>query len=321
MGKYRILAMDGGNGLNTALLLQGMKTMLDESQQDYLESVDLFAGTSAGAINSLFFARHERMEDALTEIFKYQLEIYNDILHAENPWNLLGAATGFNPLARMDKLRPFYVDYFGPTLTLADLYHKVVVVTYVLDNEQAPPHRQWEPRIFTNLPGSPNADALVADVLMRSSALPVAYPIFQSITGEGPAYVDGAVVANNPAMFALTSIYDQVDLDDVLLLSIGTGRNVVGKADFIAPTFKDGVADWGYRQWLMDPSDPLLLIDMLIQAGEEAVSYECEQLLGKRHFRLNTDLKKNRVDLDDAAIKEQAEAAVAWLKGSGWLDA
>lgn len=321
MGKYRILAMDGGNGLNTALLLQGMKTMLDESQQDYLENVDLYAGTSAGAINSLFFARHERMEDALTEIFKYQLEIYNDILHAEDAWNLVGAATGFNPLARMDKLRQFYVEYFGPTLTLADLYHKVVVVTYVLDNEQAPPHRQWEPRIFTNLPGSTNADALVVDVLMRSSALPIAYPIFQSITGEGPAYVDGAVVANNPAMFALTSIFDLVDLNDVLLLSIGTGRNVVGKADFIAPTFENGIADWGYRQWLLNPSDPLLLIDMLIQAGEEAVSFECEQILRERHFRINGDLKKSRIDLNDEGIKELAEAAVAWLKGSGWLDA
>lgn len=321
MGKYRILAMDGGNGLNTALLLQGIKSFLDEKDQDYLENVDLYAGTSAGAINSLFFAKHERLEDAMTDIFKYQLEIYNDILHAEDPWNLVGAATGFNPLARMDKVRAFYVDYFGPTLRLADLYHKVVVVTYVLDNEQPPPYRQWEPRIFTNLPGSPNADALVADVLMRSSALPIAYPLFQSITGEGPAYVDGAVVANNPAMFALTSAYDHVDLKDVLLLSVGTGRNVVGNADFIAPEFDKGVADWGYRQWLMNPADPMLLIDMLIQAGEEAVSFECEQILRERHCRLNVDLKKKRVDLDDEAIREQVEAAVDWLKGSGWLDA
>jgi patatin-like phospholipase/acyl hydrolase len=320
MAKFRILAMDGGNGLNTALLLNEISSQLTDERQDFLEGVKLFAGTSAGAINSLFFAKHRRQRHALSDIFKYQQNIYLDILDSENPFNLLGAFAGFNALASTNLVRRFYIEYFGEKLSLHDLHHKVLVVTFVLDNQQPPPHRRWEPRIFTNLPDSQNAQELVVDVLMRSSALPIAYPIFQSITGQGPAYIDGAVVANNPAMFALVHALEHADLDDIMILSVGTGRNVIGNADFVAPTFKDGIADWGYQQWLLDSADPLLLVDMLIQGGEESVSFECSQLLGNNHYRLNVDLQHGRVAINEPKIEAQVKAAVDWLNTSGWFD-
>lgn len=320
MAKYRILSMDGGNALNTALLLNEISLLIEDGKHDYLDRVDLFAGTSAGGINSFFFAKHLHQQHALAEIFKFQKTIYDDILDTENAFNLIGAFVGMNPLARTDDLRAFYVDYFGQDLTLAELHHNVVIVTFVLDNQKPPPHRRWEPRIFTNLGGSTNADALVVDVLMRSAALPIAYPLVQSITGEGPGYVDGAVVANNPSMIAVTEVLEQVDLSEILVLSVGTGRNVVGRADYIAPEFTNSRADWGYAQWMLDHSNPLLLLDLLIQASEEAVSFQCNQLLKENHFRLNVDLQHGRVDVKNPDIQAQVEGAIHWLENSGWFD-
>jgi hypothetical protein len=376
-----VLAMDGGNGINTALLLQRVETA--SSQQNFVNQVDVFAGTSAGGINSLFFAASEDPATALTHIQQFWMEVNRSILdglkaeevvqkavagvqsHPLNPllsdhWQeaggqilrtLLGMGeviTGCRSLFLNDILKKFLIKYFGENTTLGSLKRGVVVVTFELDNRKLGIDRKWAPRIFTNLPytppghhgamkknPAPDLDEKIVDVAMRTSAAPLELPIYQSMHGgtERSGYVDGGLVANNPAMIALTSTVSTLvcgtadrprmspgkALSSIHLLSVGTGRNLVGKAQYLAPEFTDGSAAWGYRQWILDPSNPLVLIDAFLQAGNEAVSWQCNILMGASHFhRLNVPLKHMCV-INDPETEALVTDSANWLNTTGWF--
>jgi len=77
MGLTNILAMDGGNGIVTADLLQKLE---DVNHNRYLNRADLFVGTSAGGINSLFLASQDNPTDALQHILEFWTNVNRSIL-------------------------------------------------------------------------------------------------------------------------------------------------------------------------------------------------------------------------------------------------
>lgn len=375
----KILSMDGGNGINTALLLQRLETA--SPHQNYLNQADIFAGTSAGGINALFFAAADKPADALSHIQQFWLEVNHSILdglkikadeavrstvagvqsHPLNPaasdhWQELGAeifrtvlgigetVTGFRSLFLNDVLKKFLTKYFGENATLGSLKRGVITVTFELDNRKTGIDRSWIPRLFTNLPyvhsgpqgaTCPDVNERIVDVAMRTSAAPLEMPIYQSTHGgtDHSGYVDGGLVANNPAMIALTSVLGTLaggtgnhgpqltgeSLPQIHMLSVGTGRNLVGSAQFLAPQFTNGSASWGYRQWLLDPSNPLVLIDAFLQAGNEAVTWECKILMGDKQFhRLNVPLKHMCI-IGDPETEARVARAAEWLTTTDWF--
>jgi predicted acylesterase/phospholipase RssA len=382
----KVLSMDGGNGINTALLLQRLETA--SPHQNFLNQADVFAGTSAGGINALFFAAADKPADALAHIQQFWMEVNHSILdglkikadeavrstvagaeqkHALNPatqdhWQELGAeilrtalgigetVTGFRSLFLNDLLKKFLSKYFGENTTLASLKRGVITVTFELDNRKLGIDRSWVPRLFTNLPSLPtgqhgamkkasaaDANERIVDVAMRTSAAPLELPIYQSTQGGTghSGYVDGGLVANNPAMVALSSIVGTLfcgthhhkpqapaeSLSQVHMLSVGTGRNLVGKAQYLAPEFTNGSAAWGYRHWLLDPSNPLVLIDAFLQAGNEAAAWECEIMLGAKQFhRLNVPLERMCV-IGDPETEARVARAAEWLTTTDWFSA
>jgi uncharacterized protein len=379
----KILSMDGGNGINTALLLQRLETA--SPHQNYLNQADIFAGTSAGGINALFFAAADKPADALSHIQQFWLEVNHSILdglkikadeavrstvagvqsHPLNPaasdhWQELGAeifrtvlgigetVTGFRSLFLNDVLKKFLTKYFGENATLGSLKRGVITVTFELDNRKLGIDRSWVPRLFTNLPyipsgphgamkkgTSPDANERIVDVAMRTSAAPLEMPIYQSTHGgtDHSGYVDGGLVANNPAMIALTSVLGTLaggtghhgpqlpaeSLSQIHMLSVGTGRNLVGSAQYLDPQFTNGSASWGYRQWLLDPTNPLVLIDAFLQAGNEAVTWECKILMGDKQFhRLNVPLKHMCI-IGDPETEARVARAAEWLTTTDWF--
>jgi hypothetical protein len=309
--------MDGGNGGNTGIFLSDIESRIKTQGKEFLNRVDLFAGTSAGGVNALFFAHNTDPTVALEGIFRFDEQIIQSAIFGENPWNLFNAFAGTGSILSTGKMRDFYCDYFGATTTLAQLKHPVLLTSFQLDNGLQGRARSWVPKMFSNLPGDPTASELVVDVACRSSALPIVYPIFQSMAGTGPAYVDGALIANNPSMIALARCLTDLDLSDINMMSIGNGKNVLGKSMYLDPPLDNGICSWGYRQWLMDPTNPLLLMDMFLQSSDEAVVYQCRQLLKERFWRVNPPLVHGQVPNDPETQQICTEAA-AWLIKSGW---
>jgi patatin-like phospholipase/acyl hydrolase len=117
---------------------------------------------------------------------------------------------------------------------------------------------------------------------MRSSAAPTFFPSYQG-------YIDGAVVANNPAMCAMAQAIDRdrgnQPPGDIRILSLGTGQH---------PTLILGQSlDWGFAQW----AKPLTVL--MIDGGMGVVDFQCSRFLHDNFHRLDPALPEV-IQLDDA---------------------
>jgi patatin-like phospholipase/acyl hydrolase len=298
---YRILSLDGGGlrGVLTAKLLERLETAVP----GFLDSVDLFAGTSTGGILVLGLASGM----SPTEI----ADMYKDCaahVFADSAWdNLrdLGKLTGAD--YSNDYLKQAILDCIGD-VALGDLPRRVLVSSFELDNQgrtRGMP-RTWKAKFFHNYPG-PESDSheKVVDVALRTSAAPTYFPMYQG-------FVDGGVVVNNPSMCALAqALHPRTGgqrVGDVALLSLGTGCT----SKFL--TAQD--ADWGLAQWAPH------LVSMMIEGGVAVSDYQCRQVLDERYMRVNPILP-GPIGLDDVnqipLLEEIGEIenllpAVHWLR-------
>ena len=303
MSSYHILALDGGGirGLLTVILLE----RLEEAHPGFLAQVDLFAGTSTGAVLALGFAAGFSSTEGKRLYEEKAAFVFADSLRDDI--RDLGYTVGAQ--YSNDNLRQALTEQFGRQ-TLGDLPKKVLIPTFDLDNEAVGPGaiRTWKPKFFHNYTGpDSDGDQHVVDVALRTTAAPVLFPIYQS-------YIDGGVIANNPSMCALAQAIDQDTggqrLEDITLLSVSTGLN---------PRFLDvGTADWGWAQWAVD----LRIIGVMLEGNVGLADYQCRRILGDRYHRLDPVLPEaSGIDdvsqipqLKEIAMQTDLTGTIAWLE-------
>lgn len=302
---YYILSMDGGGirGVLTARLLQ----RIVEERSDFLSKVNLFAGTSTGALLAVGLAKGI-LPSKLVEIYQQNgSKIFdNNVVHEVGSLGGLISAK-YGTQQRYDGIHEAVGD-----ATLDELLPKhVLVASFELDslNAAAPdrtPPRRWKAKFFHNYKGSQSDGHQKAmDVVMRSSAAPTYFPIYEG-------FIDGGVVANNPSMCALAQAIEPntggQDIKNVVLLSIGTGT----KPQFMPERDSNwGIAEWNFK-----------LLDLLFDSGSGLADYQCRQLLGSRYTRLNVNLQEN-IGLDAASkVGELVRLADACDLNStlGWIN-
>jgi hypothetical protein len=110
-----------------------------------------------------------------------------------------------------------------------------------------------------------------------------------------------------------------------MMLSVGGGR-----AD---DSFKVTDANWGYFQWILNPLNPLLLLNGFLSGTTEAIVMESEQILDKPKFRrldpfytepgllpfVQADPRKQQGTAASAMTQELIKETAEWLQTSGWL--
>lgn len=279
MSKYRILSIDGGGirGLITAIILQ--RIIKTPGLENLLELVDLITGTSTGGLLALAIAK--RMDIAeIREVYEERSRnIFDDswLDDLVDMGKLLGA--DYNITGLQKELQRL----FGNT-TLGDLEKRVLITSFNLDNEKEPGKRTWNPKLFHNFDGAGNdKDCLVRDVGVYTSAAPTFFP---SVEG----YIDGGVFASNPSMCGLAQTQDpryepNPVLDDVLLLSIGTGTSL---------QYIEGKSHWGYAQWAKP------LVNLMLDGANGIADYQCKQILRERYHRLAPVFPAGmRISMDD----------------------
>ncbi len=267
--KYRILSLDGGGirGLFTLIILE----KLSKIYPNWLSQVDLIAGTSSGGIIALGLA-YGKSPTELRFLFEGKAkEIFDDswLDDLVDLGNLRGAHYSNKNLAK-------YLDQIFGQALLKDLKTKVLIPTFDLDNEKTDPEkRSWAPKFFHNFSGSDSdGHEYIKNIALYTTAAPTYFP---TING----YIDGAVIANNPSMAALTQAQDNrsfkrpLSLKNIALLSIGTGQT------HLKITAKN--LDWGRMQW----SKPIL--DIMFEGNMNIADYQCNQLLGARYHRINAN--------------------------------
>ncbi|GGC48536.1 putative sporulation hydrolase CotR [Chelatococcus reniformis] len=311
------MSLDGGNGEKAGVFLSTLERRTEATGYSFVRDVDLFVGTGSGAVNALLLAWF----DDPIRAFEAMLRFDDEAREGQTPWSMAGTVLGSNAALSAKSLVAFCDEVFGAGTTLADIKRPVLVSTVQLDDELDIDNRRWKPRTFSNAAGDVGRVELIVDVVLRTMAMPLQYPAYQGGAGTGPVYVDGAVVANNPAMLALTAaLADKKKLPDISVLSVGTPRNLAGTARHLAPALADGMANWGYRQWMLDPFNPLVLIDLFLQAGAQAVSDQCEQLLGDRFLRVDPPVFVGPAwDAPDGNVA--VDLTMEWLEKNGWKPA
>lgn len=286
-----------------------------EKMPDFLDSVDLFSGNSAGAMTTAILLTQKSLKTGLEAAHRFwSEEKYAKPTPLQNILALTGRFPASSNVAMLKELE----NYLGDT-TLKDLSRKVVFPAFQLDNEATDPvFRNWTPRLFHNLPmeGS-GADDLLREVVMRSGSAPIASPAFQG-------YVDGGIFANNPSLcaLALAKDFSGLPIDQIEIFSVGMGQNPV--------YFNKKTDNLGYADWMFDPEQPMALLNAVGEANLKAVSYQCGRLLESGYFRLDPrlphafynkkheDFKKDVSIWDEIAAGVDLKSAEAWLTNHGW---
>jgi patatin-like phospholipase/acyl hydrolase len=265
MAKYRVLSIDGGGirGLVTTGLLQ--RIVPTPGLENFLDSIDLLAGTSTGGLLALGIAHQLNLAQIGDLYVKKGPKVFDDswLDDLVDLGRLRGADYNINPLRQeLKKL-------FGDT-SLGQLKKRVLITTFDLDNEDLT-KRTWKPKLFHNFPGPNNDQAALAwKVGLYTSAAPTYFP---SVDG----YIDGGVYASNPSMCALAQTQDRryspdPPLEDIVLLSLGTGTSL--------QYVKGRSHDWGYAQWVRP------LVSLMLDGTAGIADYQCQQILGERYHRL-----------------------------------
>ena len=292
---YKILSIDGG-GMHGYAYIIILKRILKECPH-LLDTVDLIAGTSIGGIIGLGLAAGH----TINEIDKNFIKGI-PLAFSTNPARLLGFYAGICPKYDNSKFKVFLRSLYG-TATLGQLCKKIVVPTYCLDDEAAV-HRRWRAKIFHNFDGEDcDTEARLVDVAMATSAAPVFFPIYNK-------FIDGAIVANNPTLCAVSQTQDlrnvanNPTVEDISVLSIGTIRNIyITERDI----------NWGYFMWARS------IFHMLTERDTLIINHMTKLLLKDRYHRIEPVINGPMDDFEDLSVIAKTgsdypiDNTVAWL--------
>jgi hypothetical protein len=304
--EIRILSIDGGGirGILPARLLQEIEHRLNKPIADLFH---LIAGTSTGGIIGCGLAVGMGAKE-LGDIYNQ----HGGAIFARSMWQRVSnpadlAGPKYAPTTLEGILSEVLRDKTLRDVTSVEL----LVPTYAIElskpqdadgvvSTRTPMFfKTWKARGEQLARGENRFDFNFAlkDVARATSAAPTYFPPAQIANESGDRFgvVDGGVFANNPALCALSAGYALYPGAKFTLVSLGTGslERHIPYAD---------AKGWGDLQWL----HPILSI--LMDGNADTICYQCDQVLGDRHFRFETTLGTDpaspisvKEDFDDAS--------------------
>jgi patatin-like phospholipase/acyl hydrolase len=307
---FRILCLDGGGirGVISARILQEVeKQIQDNYQQTLAQYFDLIAGTSTGSLLAAGIAMGYTCQDLIELYQKNGMDIF--------PYRSLASLSRWKLLLQYGMSCPkFANDGLIKVLTELPMFQQEG--RHILLKEVGKHEAESQPNpillilaydakyrnttFFTNHhPGSAKRwfDNLpLWKICLASAAAPTYFPAVDLTntetgklnTGEEISetwsfpHVDGGVTANNPSLCAISqAITLGQRLEDIQLLSIGTGQNK-------KPMEFQQVEGWGLIQW------GLRIADVFMEGQAELQDGVCQRLMGgkssNRYLRLQFDL-------------------------------
>ncbi|MEY2976171.1 MAG: hypothetical protein RLZZ435_308 [Cyanobacteriota bacterium] len=322
METYRILALDGGGfrGVLSAILLKAVEQAIQERfgpDKRLNQYFDLVAGTSTGSILAAGIALGIEV-DTLLKLYKdhgariFPARIRNTrkftnvtrgffpaFLYPHEagwPWQDQGLAIVLKEQLQATKdalLKDRYQP--GKPVTIQDIAKPILLIP-AFNTEQR--RMDW---FVSNNDRNPlwYDDTEVWKFCVCSASAPTFFPPYQLDRQESgnswkETYIDGGIAANNPALIALaharyaldtTKFGHSLELDEISILSIGTGRPT-------DPLSYKEVKSWGLAQWAMH------LSDLFLPAPNDVTDQALWQLIRgnepektKRILRLDFDIK------------------------------
>ncbi|WP_264723589.1 patatin-like phospholipase family protein [Wolbachia endosymbiont (group A) of Cheilosia soror] len=294
MAKY-ILSVDGGGirGIIPAIILAEIEK---RTRRTIAEIFHLMAGTSTGGIVIAGLCKKDKQGNPqysasdLVELYqKYGSYIFKSSFLRRSIFSWLNCAQ--YPHKNIE----FVLDkYFGEDI-LKNTLSKVLITSYDINNNYPFFFKSWrEDRNFIKL----------KDALRSTTAAPTYFaPKYLKINQKEMVLVDGGVFANNPAACAYASGKRLFPNDDILLLSIGTGRT--DRSIEYANSKRFGKIGW------IKP-----LLNVMFASSLDAVNYQLAQVIADKYIRIQSQLKIASPDMDNItsknikSLQEEANAMI-----------
>jgi len=281
----RILSLDGGGvrGIFSATILKAIVEIIPEF--DY----DVIVGTSTGGIIALSLAYGY----SPLEVVDFYKELADKVFKK----SFLRYYASGNGLffSRYDNktLAEILFDKVGYT-RLSQLEKKVIITTFDLVGRHYRGATQWNAKFFNNFHPL-DGDVPIAQLALYTTAVPGLFP-------NRHGFIDGGVIANNPAMCAVAKVVNEgTPIEDIRLLSIGTGYN--------PRTLKEAKGkSWGLLRWAVP------ILPLIMDGSSEVVDYQCENILGEKMYRVQYPLLE-QVNADSVdEIPKLEEVADNYIK-------
>lgn len=163
--------------------------------------------------------------------------------------------------------------YFGEDI-LKNTLSNVLITSYDIQNNCPFFFKSWK-----------EGNIKLKDALRAATAAPTYFiPKYLKIDQIDRVLVDGGVFANNPAACAYASGKKLFPNDEIILLSLGTGRTDRS----IANSRRFGKIGW------IKP-----LLHVMFASSLDAVNYQLDQVIGDKYIRIQSQLKVASPDMDN----------------------
>jgi predicted acylesterase/phospholipase RssA len=302
----RVLALDGGGirGVIPATLLAEIE---QKTGKPIAETFDLIAGTSTGGILALGLTTPDPDDPSKPRYRAEELVA----MYAEKGSTIFGLSLGHRLLTVFGLFGSKYAvggldktlrGYFGDS-RLKDALAEVLITSYDLETRDS-----WFLARHKAREDSATNDFPMVQVARATSAAPT-YFRPERLTDDPPtAMIDGGVHSNNPALCAWVETVKLHGQQDILLVSIGTGR-------VKTPISFAKARAWGLIGWVRP------LFGIFMDAVAATVEHELGWLLTPkngepRYFRFQAELPPGMGSMDNtspehiAALKQQAQLII-----------
>lgn len=302
-GPILILSIDGG-GSRGVIPVNVMNYLEKERGVVIRQSFDFFAGVSTGAMVAAYIASHAGSVKALAE------ESYS----AANLSEIFDKSIWDKMFGRMQN-QPKYDGvnkhaYFQRTLDgirINDIKDRhLLILAYDFINRELVAFKNNRGRDASYNPA-------LLEICDAASAAPTMYPPVPTSAPQRRWLVDGALAINDPGNCAIgEALAMGYKLENIWMVSMGTGRPVHDLSQEDRDRIGRASRRWGLLSWLRNG-----LFDHMMSASSSVSAYQCGQLLGERYLRINGELPRKLMQLDNTTeerVDDLKSYAFAWYE-------
>ena len=310
--KIRVLCIDGGGirGILPAVLLAKLEETIQKKTHNpkakLIDYFDFVAGTSTGGILSCLYLVPDRKNPTQARYSaKKVLDLYmkkGGTVFRRSFWQKLNFLAGiFGNKFQTRNIKKMLHSTLGVKTLLKDFVKPSLIVAFDLGNEK--------PHLFTSIEAkkNPHKNFFAWEVARATSAAPSYFSPkkIRSLTGKEYVCIDGGVIANNPALCALTEVQklnpamirnwpkdEKIKSEDIILVSVGTMES----EKVNNPTSRKGLLSW---------IKPILSVRMMGDSKmiDYIVNQELNQKGVQQYFRIEPQICSADSGMDNATDK------------------
>ena len=302
-GPIFILSVDGGG--SRGVIPVGLLNHIEREERiSVRDTFDFFAGVSTGALVAAFLARNlGNMEQLL-----------NDGYSSESMTRLFDKSIWDKMLGRLQNQPKYdgvnkraYIDEQADSVLINDIVDKhLLILAYDFISRELV--------TFKNNRGHDSVyNPPLAEICDAATAAPTLYPPVATTSPKRRWLIDGALATNDPSQCAICEALAMGHLlDDIWMLSLGTGKPAHDLSQEERDKIGGDSRGWGILDWLTNG-----LLDHMMTASSSVSAHQCEQLLGHRYLRINGELPRPLMQIDnttDVRVDDLKSYAFLWYE-------